>query len=73
MYSYNGQVGVDNAAQTQCVEFSPNGRIKNEIKNDGWWLMKILWTHVQRELIDQSKNEKWGAWCSVAIEINKDK
>ena len=46
---------------------------KNEIKNDGWWLMKILWTHVQRELIDQSKNEKWGAWCSVAIEINKDK
>ena len=46
---------------------------KNEIKNDGWWLMKILWTHVQRELIDQSKNKKWGAWCSVAIEINKDK
>ena len=68
MYPDNGHVGVDNATQTQCLEFSPNGQMKK-------WLMidENTVDTLQRELIDQSKNEKWGAWCSVAIEINKDK
>ena len=36
-YPYNGRVEVDHAAQTQCLEFSPNGR--NKKQNKRRWVM----------------------------------
>ena len=36
-YPYNERVEVDHAAQTQCLEFSPNGR--NKKQNKRRWVM----------------------------------
>ena len=40
-YPYNGQAGVDHAAPSQYLEFPPINGWKNEMKDDGWWLIKI--------------------------------
>ena len=36
-YPQNRQVGEDHATQTQCLEFSPNGKMKKW--NKRWWVM----------------------------------
>ena len=40
-YPCNGQAGVDHAAPSQYLEFPPINGWKNEMKDDGWWLIKI--------------------------------
>ena len=41
-YPCNGQAGVDHAAPSQYLEFPPINGWKNEMKDDGWWLIKTV-------------------------------